>query len=118
MAFHIVFRDESIDQVQAIGRVGDRVAAGVTHLVFTGLFADAFSLVCESRLHIVPLCLVIGHQLETDHICRQIIAGMFHICTDTEMLTRLCVIEPVLSHDVVSFFLLCVEGGCKEFYFS
>ena len=116
MTLHISLGYERIDEVQTVGRVGDRVAAGVAHLVFLSVFFDVFDLVGQSCLEVVTACLMSAYEFETHHIGCQVIAGMFHIGTNTEIVLRLCVVEPILPHDIIGLFLLRVEGGCHEFY--
>ena len=116
VALHVVLGVQGVDQVEPVSRVGDGVAAGVPHLVFSRLFLDMFRFVGHSRLDVVMLCTMVAHELETHHIRCQIVAGMFHVGTHAEVLLRLCVVEPVLPHDVIAFTLFGVESRCQKFY--
>ena len=109
MTLHIGLGFKRIDQIQAVGRVGDGIAAGVAHLVFLGVFLDVFDLIGDARLDVMTARLMSADEFETHHVGRQIIAGMFHISTHTEVLLRLSVIEPVLPHDVIGLVLFRVE---------
>ena len=71
-------------------------------------------LVGETCLDVVVACLVRAHQLETHHVGGQVVPGVFHICSYAEVLARLGVVQPILSHDVIGLFLLGVEGRCQK----
>ena len=116
MTLDIVLRREGIDEVEAVGAMGDGVAAGVAHLVFARLFLDAFRLIGNAGLEIVMTAFVTADKLEADDISGEVITGVFHIGSHTERLTRIGVVEPVLALYVVGFLLFCMEGGCQEFY--
>ena len=110
MTLYVVLGIQGINQVETVSRVGDGVAAGVPHLVFPRLFLDVFRFVGDSRLYVVMLSPMVAYEFETYHVGSQIVACMFHIRTHAEALLRLCVIEPVLAHDVVALTLFGVEG--------
>ena len=86
------------------------VTAGVAHLVFLRGLLDMFGLIGDARLDIVVACTVGGHELQTYHVGSQVVAGMFHIGAYTQILARLCVVQPVLAEDIVRLLLFGVEG--------
>ena len=118
MALHVVLCRQRVDQIQTVRRVWDGIAAGVAHFIFPRRLFDLFDLVGEAGLDVVAACLVRAHQFEAHHVGGQVVPGVLHICSHAEILARLRVIQPVLSHDVVSLFLLGVEGGCEELDFG
>ena len=86
MALDVVLCYECVNQVKTVGGVGHGITTGIAHLVLPRLFLDMFRLVCQSSLDVVMEGLVAANQLETDHISRQVIAGMFHIGTHAKIL--------------------------------
>ena len=110
MAFDIVVGGQRVDQIQTVCRMGDRVAAGVAHLVFFRILFDVFRLIGDAGLDVVMTGPVRADQFETHHVGSQIVALMFHIGSHAEVLLCLRVVEPVLPHDVIRFLLFRMEG--------
>ena len=104
-----VLGDQRIYQVQSVGTVGDGVSAGVSHFVFPRVLADFFPFHGESGFNVVLLHLVVQHQLQALYVGFQVVAGMFHIGSHPQLFLCLCVVQPVLSHDVEGFLFLGVE---------
>ena len=58
--------------------------------------------------------LVTAHQFQTLHVGCQVVAGVLHIGSHTQLLLCLCVVQPVLSLDVVGLLFLGVESGVEQ----
>ena len=109
-ALQRVLRSQRVDEVQSAGRVGNAVSAGVAHLIFTGLLLYLLPFEGKSCLYVVLLRFMVRHQLDALHVCRQVVACMFHVSSHTQLLLCLCVVQPILSLNIIRLLLLRVEG--------
>ena len=98
--------------------MGYRVAARVAHLVFASLLLYLLPLDGCSSLPVVAPRLVVGYQFHALHVGCQIVAGVLHIGAYTQLLLRLCVVQPVLSLNVVGLLFLGVEGRVEQADFA
>ena len=109
-ALQRVLRSQRVDEVQPVAGVGNAVSAGVAHLIFAGLLLYLLPLEGETCLHVVLLGFVVRHQLDALHVCRQVVACMFHVSSHTQLLLCLCVVQPILSLNIIRLLFLRVEG--------
>ena len=63
--------------------VRNAVSGRIFHLVFYGIFFDVLPLQRDCSLQIMLLHLMFQHQLGTHHTSREIVAGMFEVCSYT-----------------------------------
>ena len=115
---HLVLRGQRVDHIQAVARMGYRVAARVAHLVFASLLLYLLPLDGRASLPVVAPRLVVGYQFHALHVGCQIVAGVLHIGAHTQLLLRLCVVQPVLSLNVVGLLFLGVEGRVEQADFA
>ena len=73
-----------------------------------------FPLHGQARLPVVLAGLVVQHQLGTDDVGSQVVAGVFHIGAYAKLFLCLGIVQPVLTLNVVRLLFLGVEGRSQE----
>ena len=101
---------ERVDHHQVCSCMWHAVAGAVAHFVFHRVLRYVFFLIGEGCFHLVVLRLVSEHQLGTQYTGCQIVACMLKVGANTQILTRLGLVEPVLALNVVFLLFLGIEG--------
>ena len=109
VGFQLVSCAKRINHLQVFSCVRNAVACRVAHFIFTAVLLDVFHPVGRTGEYLMFLCLVTESEFERLHVGCQIVAGMFHVGPDTEVLARFRLCQPILSLYVVALLLFGVE---------
>ena len=95
----------AVNEFQLIGRVGQRVAHGVAHFPFPGIFADVLPLPVEAGLQHVARQTGAEAQAGVHYGGTQTVAGVFHIGSYAELFLCGRLVQPVFALNVVGLLL-------------
>ena len=90
------------------------IASAVSHLVFYGIFRDMFLLIGICHFDVMLFCLVFQDGLGTQDAGCEIVACMFEIGSNTQIFRGFCLVEPVLSLNIVFLLFFAIEGTSQD----